>query len=113
MMSTKHTAGPWTYGRVGNDERKDVSWWIGTPHADIAHISRMDDTGKSLEEHDANAARIVACVNGCENVNPEAVPLLVHALKNLLEHDDGEHNGCDADPCDWCFARQALAKAAT
>jgi len=38
---------------------------------------------KSVEETDANAARIVACVNACAGINPEAVPELVNALTEL------------------------------
>lgn len=36
---------------------------------------------------------------------------VVAALERLVEHDDGEHNGCDRNPCDWCYARIVLAKA--
>ena len=35
---------------------------------------------------------------------------VVKALEHLIEHDDTEHNGCDRDPCDYCYARQVLAK---
>ena len=36
------------------------------------------------EEKAANAARAVACVNACEGINPEAVPLLLAALAPVL-----------------------------
>jgi len=42
----------------------------------------------SEEEAEANAARIVACVNGCAGINPEAVPELAEALRAMLELGD-------------------------
>lgn len=37
------------------------------------------------EEVAANARRIIACVNGCAGINPEAVPDLLAALDETLE----------------------------
>ena len=39
---------------------------------------------RSEAEHDANARRIVACVNACEGINPEAVPDLLAACEAAL-----------------------------
>jgi len=39
-----------------------------------------------LAEAQATAARIVACVNGCEGINPEAVPDLVFALEQARQY---------------------------
>ena len=36
-----------------------------------------------LEMQAANAQRIVACVNACKGINPETVPELLKALKNV------------------------------
>ncbi len=37
----------------------------------------------------ANAERIVACVNACEGINPEAVPELLDALQDIIaDHDE-------------------------
>ena len=43
---------------------------------------------RSDEEHEANARRIVACVNACEGINPEAVPDLLAACELCLEWMD-------------------------
>ena len=45
--------------------------------------------GQSTETEEANARRIVACVNACEGINPEAVPDLLEAaewLNNFFIH---------------------------
>ena len=39
-------------------------------------------------ENEANARRIVACVNACEGINPEAVPDLLAACELCLEWMD-------------------------
>lgn len=60
-----------------------------------------------------NAARIVACVNGCEGINPDAVPDLLAALELVLEWVDGRYGepfaamGCQS----YDEARAAIAKA--
>lgn len=40
-------------------------------------------------EH-ANAERIVACVNACEGLNPEAIPELIAVCEREWRHSDGE-----------------------
>ena len=84
-------------------------------------------------EVEANARRIVACVNGCEGINPEAVPDLLEALKTIAKNAptdadfaiggkyDYEGPGNSGDDCDkgaaeahlWAakIARAAIAKA--
>ena len=44
--------------------REDSDWWA---------------------EVEANAERIVACVNACEGINPEAVPVLLEALQEIAK----------------------------
>lgn len=34
----------------------------------------------------ANSQRIVACVNACKGINPEAVPLLFEAMLEVVKH---------------------------
>lgn len=36
-------------------------------------------------DNEANADRIISCVNACAGINPEAVPDVVEALRVLLE----------------------------
>ena len=45
-------------------------------------IARMVDLS---EVSYADARRIIACVNGCAGINPEAVPELLEALRKLWE----------------------------
>lgn len=54
----------------------------------------------------ANAERIVACVNACKDINPEAVPDLMDALRDLKAQ-------CQkwAPTIDQSRARAALEKA--
>jgi len=42
---------------------------------------------------EANAQRIVNCVNGCEGINPKAVKGLYEALKVLTNFDEHGGNG--------------------
>ena len=62
---TQHTAEPW------RTENGDVVCKEGP----IAAVMLPNDR--------ANATRIVACVNACEGINPEAVPELLEALKDM------------------------------
>lgn len=41
---------------------------------------------------EANAKRIVACVNACEGINPKAVPKMLATLQNLAEYWNRNEN---------------------
>jgi hypothetical protein len=77
-----HTPGPWFQltGREG-----------------YSHISNVANKQWAAPEHivcettTANAARIVACVNACEGINPAAVPDLLTLAIGIL--DALEHEG--------------------
>lgn len=84
---SKHTPEPW--------EAVEPSNWYGTAilvrkeRGDpIAQIPLM---GWPIRVARANAERIVACVNACKGINPEAVPDLLAALEQLCDtiHADG------------------------
>lgn len=112
MKTNQHTPGPWkwdeSWGAIVVD-RPDMQklicpMWTGCDRA------RM---GRDVVDEDlANAARIVACVNACEGINPGAVPDLLAALKSCLpdlahyasNHGPGPDKRLDA-------ARAAIAKA--
>ena len=47
-------------------------------------IARTDLVGTRDTENEANASRIVACVNGCEGLNPEAVKGLLEACQDTF-----------------------------
>lgn len=77
MSDTKHTPGPWTAKANPND------WGWDFPNVQDAKncrpICHVPDWDKP--EGEANWARIVACVNACEGINPEAVPDMLAALE--------------------------------
>lgn len=67
---TVHTLEPW---KVGNGHVRSDS--------NINENRVIFDFRKSRYEDIANAVRIVACVNACAGINPEAVPDLVAYAK--------------------------------
>ncbi|MBE3087783.1 MAG: hypothetical protein IMZ71_01505 [Chloroflexi bacterium] len=97
MGETKHTPEPWI-----DDPEKGSAYgaapvivanlcWRGDKKREIAKV--LFDAGSEDPEVHANARRIVACVNACEGINPEAVPDLLEALMALLSlrlYADGE-----------------------
>lgn len=90
MPETMHTPEPWTQG-------KDINRYTiyGTDASILASTRyRTGFYPDTSAECEADAARIVACVNGCAGINPEAVPPMLAAL---------------ADPC-MLPALEALAK---
>ena len=84
------------------------------PYPLIAAIPHMRD-GKLPESRKANAARIVACVNALENLNPQGVGELVDAAKGILKRLDIEADEHEPGAIFPCAAmreplRAALAK---
>lgn len=88
---SKWTPEPWRQG--GNE----IVGGDGTPAAFVVckaaygHVSPapvFSYIGPEYADHrpvvDANMARIVACVNGCKGINPEAVPGLLAACKGTM-----------------------------
>lgn len=97
MSNTKHTPGKWTIG---------YSCESGAPQIDAKDGDNAGEEETAPiaelwgERGEANAARIVACVNACEGINPEAVPELFDVVRKLaLGNADIGH------------AQRALAKA--
>ena len=101
-MAGKHTAGPWSVSSTPiSADQPFVSIYGG----DGAGISYMTLRPSEVE---ANAARIVACVNACEGIpNPSAISEVVEtakdALRSLLKL---------ADPRDEAWDRAARLVAA-
>lgn len=79
MSTTKHTPGPW---KVIDDEQLGMA--VISPETGYT-ISTHNNGAEHSEEEAANAARIAACVNACEGINPEAVPEMLSMLKQVLE----------------------------
>ena len=73
-----HTPGPWfLHGKPGYEALEIFG--TNRPIAkSLYHLGSEDN------EADANARRIVACVNACEGINPEAVPELLAVCKLLV-----------------------------
>lgn len=108
-METKHTPEPWE--------------WFSNPHEEVA-IAAVDggctiallgckelDPDCAKEVNEADAARIVDCVNSCKGINPEAVPDLLEALKAVMPLIPG-HLDDDVAGRPWLVAaRAAIAKA--
>ena len=73
-VKTEHTTGPWLVH--GNRKTRHISpaW------KDEASIAEMFDSSFiPPHEQEANAQRIIACVNACEDINPKAIPDLINA----------------------------------
>lgn len=95
MSTTKHTPGPWQVGLSKHG------------HCAIAPgLSPMPAVFTARNE--ANAARIVACVNACEGINPEAVPEILDVMRRIAE-SNGSGEGCGDLFQRWVI--DALAKA--
>ena len=73
---TEHTLGPWSIEQAHFDP------WVVAPDGRYV-IATVATGGDMSKEGHANARRIVACVNACEGINPEAVAELVEALEGL------------------------------
>ena len=81
MSDAKHTPEPWMFDgfqriRAVNGKQDGTE--------DIAHIYSSWSASRYDAGDYANANRIVACVNGCEGINPEAVKDLLAACEAML-----------------------------
>lgn len=77
MSNATHTPGPWS-----------VDWRASTRIVACGDATVASCGGDSSikHQHAANTARIVACVNALEGLNPEAIPALVEAAKLACAH---------------------------
>jgi hypothetical protein len=75
-MKPQHTAEPWH--ATGEIVRKSLG---NTGILDCNTFGRARSTG----ECQANAQRIVDCVNACAGLNPAAVPELIEALVSVVK----------------------------
>ena len=98
MSKINHTPTPWwadevyIYGGSG-----DCGFY---PRIADTSVADGDECGMSGDESDANAARIVRCVNGCSGIADPArsVPDLIAALSEAL--DTLRQLGEDCDLCE-------------
>jgi hypothetical protein len=102
-MSTKHTKEPWSIQTDMNIHYPlaDAMKRPGHPVKVITMPCLSFAFGQCGalvigENIEANASRIVSCVNSCAGINPEAVPELLAACKEMLAYIEMRmaHQGC-------------------
>lgn len=108
-----HTPGPWlTHGELDNlavcAESEDARACDGVRQ--ICRVICGDYEVPNYREHEANAARIVACVNACAGMTDPAAEIaaLREALANMLACADARDMDSMANASE--AARAALAK---
>lgn len=116
MNELKHTPEPWRVGRHAVvADVPVVGGCSGTDDVDYYGGHLVCETVT-----EANAERIIACVNACKGINPEAVPDLLEACEALPldKFRDGEppdaadfKDNADAFLRAMRLARVAIAKA--
>ena len=91
----KHTKTPWAHEKPGDDNLANDMFHVVCGDLDADNdqwmcVARFTDSECSdfypdTEVCEANAARIVACVNACEGIaDPSVVPELLEACKSAL-----------------------------
>jgi hypothetical protein len=94
MTGVAHTPGPWFVGTqndglyiiAGRKPAPNNDYpWHDAPRVCLATMQGPSASDCLPVNKDANAARIVACVNACEGIaDPAVVPDLVKAAKGML-----------------------------
>lgn len=109
MSDSKHTSEPWElHPDYPNQVRRPPSNDAYGLSASIADCSSgIWPDSKTV----ANAARIVACVNACKGINPEAVPDLLAALQAVLDVPEARKALEQWGDRELIAARAAIAKA--
>ncbi len=79
---SQHTKEPWTDEYFGTGDLR-----IRAGDYDIADLGFGWDTERAHQGPE-DAHRIVACVNGCAGLNPQAYLLVISALRNLMTEID-------------------------
>lgn len=109
----KHTSGPWKTSPAKHNicdtfgVKKESGSWIALCHP-------FEDKKIKREEAEANASRIVSCVNALEGfADPEAAKDLLEAAEDVIQQFDSRKSICPADLHDSIniFLRKAWLKA--
>ena len=74
----KYTPEPWAAHFSGSHGQTIVDWPAGLG------LIAVPSARATIDEQDANAHRLVACVNACEGINPETVPKLLAIAKEVV-----------------------------
>ena len=85
--ASKHTPEPWRFRAMGSEGCR-IFPDSGGKREDIKFIAMVN--GRDFHTDQANAERIVACVNACKGINPEAAPELLEACKWALKECGAE-----------------------
>lgn len=94
----KHTPEPWSAATRGPNGCPIIGH-KGLMVAMLAHSSLDKDHG---EVADANEQRIVACVNACAGINPEAIKPMIDALTEWKKiRDLDKKSDLDVTATDW------------
>lgn len=80
---SKHTPEPWEVWDTGKSVTLKAKF--GTPGMDASQLYPVFTVGPGVNQN-ANARRIVECVNACEGINPDAVPELLAALQSSIQN---------------------------
>ena len=78
MTNAKHAPEPWVISEDSENDILSESYGKGNGWYEVA--APVSGSGND-DDAQANAERIVACVNACEGIDPEAVPAMLEALK--------------------------------
>lgn len=100
-MKQEHTPEPWelSLGRIAHVRQSAEISDDNIEHVRICTcLSSLDSRqidGAGSDTDDANAARIVACVNACAGIpNPAAIAEVIATLEAILEEHDASHYSC-------------------
>ena len=106
MAEAKHTPGKLTTPR-GDGALYDIRIYADSMRSLAIATVWCEGVG-DRDEAEANASRLVACWNACEEsgINPEAVPELVKALENVVAE-------WDAERFEWYENRQGVLSGET
>ncbi len=85
----QHTPEPWL---ASGALRSDGAWVISAEPGYAIDQIAVVQTDDRIGSTDANAARIVACVNACAGIDPEAVPALLAAARTVQRCSVAEYN---------------------
>mgnify|MGYP001609990913 CR=1 FL=1 len=96
-----HTPEPWRVRMDTSAPNVFITREFGVDVPPAFYIADVQGIGK--KETEANAARIVACVNGCTGLNPAAYREIIEAAKCLFTTHRQEN--------DWDRLRKALTHA--
>ena len=108
--TTQHTLGPLKIGP--RDDNGDITIITNNGFI-VGRINRFSESFGDKKDS-VNAARIVACVNACEGINPDAVPEMLEALKGISKAFQRiiEQYEPDSNANEWiAHAHDAISKA--